>query len=591
MRFELTQHRLLFALVSCAAVCLGVEAAAWAQAPEAPSNAPSVAEHTVMITGRKTNLELVENSSKLVEAPAKLKRVVGFDPELIDVKALTQTRIHISALKQGSTTIVLADENDRQYSIDVFVKGDARHVQAIINNRYPDSSVEAMKVQDSVVLSGWVSQPDHITQIVEIADQFYPKVLNHMRVGGVQQVKLKVKIMEVQRSKLRRMGFNFIATHGAGQRILSAPGDLGSVAIDGGNFFLEAASGSASNAASVVGDTVSVYSFIDALRQESLLKILAEPTIVTTNGRAATMDSGGEFPLPVATGLGSTSIEWKKFGVHLEAVPIVVGEGRIRMEVMPSVSDRDVATGVTLNGGFIPGITIRSVNTQVEMRVGETLMLAGLLSWHQQSTTSKTPFFGELPYIGALFRRLRYEDIETELVILLTPELVAPLDPSLVPQGGPGTFTDSPTDRELYGYGLIEVPNYGSKCNQCQDHSCPQCRKQRGYRSPQYNLPIHETREPATSYPADVRELPVPAAPLPGDAAGLRSGNRSKMTPSGTQQVGHSEVVPKSSGTPSSTPSSRVSPRPNSTLPPQQPVPGKASIRPATRSRPGLIEP
>ena len=596
MPFEIMQQRLLFALVGGAAIFWGAGADVSAQAPAPPDNAPTVAEHTVMITSQKTSLEIVEHSAKLIEAPTKLKRVFGFDPEIIDVKAITPTRVHISALAQGSTTIVLTGENDRQFSVEVFVKGDARHVQAIINNRYPDSSVEAMKVQDSVVLSGWVSQPDHITQIVEIADQFYPKVLNHMRVGGVQQVKLKCKVMEVQRSKLRRMGFNF-AVAGSNSTFASNVGELSSfipATTTSAARLAGSAAAPSTNAFSTVGNTASFAAFFDALKQENLLKILAEPTIVTTNGRVATMDAGGEFPLPVSSGLGTTTIEWKQFGVHMEAVPIVVGAGRIRMEVMPRVSDRDVASGVTFNGSFIPGITTRSVNTQVEMRVGETLMLAGLLSWKQQATTQKTPFLGELPYVGAFFRRVKYEDVETELVILLTPELVAPLDPSSVPQGGPGGFTDKPTDRELFSYGLIEVPNYGSPCNQCQDQSCPQCRKQKGHFSPQYNLPIHETREPV-SYPADVRELPVPAAPLPGESAGLRSGNRSKTTSSGTQQVGHTQTVPKSYSTPStapsSTPSSRVSPRPSPSVPPKQTVPGKSSTRPTTRNRPGLIEP
>ena len=578
MPFESTQQRPLFALVSCAAICLGVGAEALAQAPAAPDNAPSIAEHTVMITGRKTNLEIVENSAKLIEAPAKLKRVVGFDPEVIDVKALTPTRIHVSALKQGSTTIVLADENDRQYSIEVFVTGDARHVQAIISNRFPNSSVTAMKVQDSVVLSGWVSQPDHITQIVEIADQFYPKVLNHMRVGGVQQVKIKCKIMEVERSKLRRMGFNFGVTGTGGNVLNSTVGELAG-SLPG-----------ATNAFTSVGESVRIDGFFDALKQENLLKILAEPTIVTTNGRAATIDSGGEFPTLVPSGLNQVTIVWKKFGVHLEAVPIVVGEGRIRMEVMPRVSDRDVANGITLNGTVIPGITQRSANTQVEMRVGETLMLAGLLSWRQQATTQKTPFLGELPYLGAAFRRVTYEEVETELVILLTPELVAPLDPTLVPQGGPGGFTDVPTERELFLYGLIEVPKYGDKCSQCQDQSCPQCRKQKGYSGQQDNLPIRETREPAARS-AGGRELPVPGVSSPGDSAGLRSGNRSNTTSSGNQQVGFTQSVPRSSSTPSNASNSRDGTRPGLAVPSNQPVPGKSSTRPANRSRPGLIEP
>lgn len=422
------------------------------------------------VTGSRNNIEIIEKLSKVLELDRKIIRVDGFDPEVIDVKALTPYRIRVLAKVQGVTNLVLTDENDVSYVVNVFIKGDARHLQAVLDNRFPDSSIEAYTVKDqAVALKGVVSQPQHITQIVEIAEEFYLKVLNQMTVGGVQQVMLKCKIMEVQRSKLRGMGFDFVAA-GRSAFVRSNPAQLFALEAADTALGFQVTDGTLSAASSAFAFTGSqdvFQGFLDALKEEKLLKILSEPTLVAMNGRPASMLSGGEFPVLVPQSLGTVSIEWRDFGVRMEAVPIILGDGMVRIELMPEVSERDFANAVVVNGLTVPALTTRRVNTQVEMRFGQTLMLAGLISSRQTAETSKTPFLGELPWIGTLFRKVRYDDVETELIILITPELVAPMSSQQVPHGGPGTFTTFPTDRELYGDGFIEVPNYGDACSGC----------------------------------------------------------------------------------------------------------------------------
>ncbi|MHC4875004.1 MAG: type II and III secretion system protein family protein [Planctomycetota bacterium] len=425
------------------------------------------------VTGRRSNVEVTENLSKVIELQsARITKVDGFDPTVIDVQALTPHRIRVQALIQGVTTLVLTDVDDKPYIVEVFVKGDTRHLQAVINNRFPDSAVEAYKIQDSVALTGWVAQPEHITQIVEIAEQFYPRVLNQMRVGGVQQVQIKVRIMEAQRSKIRNLGFDFIHSSENGY-IRSNPAQLFSLEelIAGpagvGGTLTGSSLSTASTAFGVVSDETVLLGFLNALREERLLKILAEPVLVTTNGRPASMLSGGEFPVLVPQSLGVVSIEWREFGVRMEAVPIILGDGRVRLEVMPEVSERDFANSVTVGDNLIPALTTRKVNTEVEMRFGQTLMLTGLISSRRTGSTSKIPVLGELPWIGAAFRKTEYDDVETELVIALTPELVAPMQPHQVPHGGPGEFSTFPTDRELFLDGFLEVPKYGNECAGC----------------------------------------------------------------------------------------------------------------------------
>jgi len=563
-------------------------------------------DHIVTITSRRSSVEIVERLSKVIELDQKISRVDGFDPEIIEVKALAPNRVRVQAITQGVTAIVLTDADGGSWSIEVFVLGDSRHLQAVINNRFPDSAVEAYKVQDAVALTGWVSQPEHITQIVEIAEQFYPRVLNQMRVGGVQQVKLKVKIMEVQRSRLRTLGINFLVV-GQDGFLSSNPGQIYSLNtfnLSPGATTVSVADASLNVANAVFGLVTSqfaVEAFIEALRQEELLKILAEPILVTTNGRPATMLSGGEFPIAVPQSLGTLSIEWRDFGVRLEAVPIILGDGRVRLDVMPEVSERDFANALTFGGTTVPALTLRRVNTQVEMRFGQTLMLAGLLSSRQTARTVKVPFFGELPWAGALFRKTRYEDVETELVILLTPELVAPLDPGQVPPGGPGTSTTIPTDRELMFDGYLEVPNYGDQCAFCNGQgSCPSGCQTYGGVTQRLTLPIQEERIPLTDA-AGIRSgvgvLPISGSGVKqsSQASGAVPGSRGAEENGATRQVGYTQPARSANLT---------TPPNGSTTPGTQGVTG-TSGRPVTgtgsaagesktskkSSLPGLIEP
>ena len=480
----------------------------------------------VILTEKRSTVEVVERLSKVVELKDRIKRVDGFDPNVIAVKALSPNRIRIQAQVQGVTTLVLTDEFGTTYIIEVFVKGDTRHLQAIIDNRFPDSSVEAFKLQDSVALTGWVTQPEHITQIVEIAEQFYPQVLNQMNVGGVQQVKLKVKIMEVQRSKLRRMGVNFLSNNFDSAFISSTPGQLNtldSFGLTPNNVtasFTASSLAAASMAFGYVTDAGALSLFLDALKEEEMLKILAEPILVTTNGRPAMMLSGGEFPILVPQSLGTVSIEWRDFGVRMETVPIILGDGRVRLEVMPEVSERDFANSVTLNGSTVPALTTRRVNTQVEMRFGQTLMLAGLLSSRQTAQTQKIPLLGELPWAGSLFRRVSYDDVETELVILVTPELVAPLEAGQVPSGGPGSYTTYPTDRELFFSGLIEVPKYGDECESCMGTGPCGMNCMSGRRGQVFQLPVQKQVTPLPAAEAGASTPSVlPGQSPPGSAA------------------------------------------------------------------------
>ncbi len=595
---------------------------AQAQTPAQAATDADGNETVVPITAYRTKVELIEKFSKVFETKSFIKRVNGFDPVVLSVTALSPNRISVTGLMQGVTNLVITDEAGNSFTVEVLVKGDARQLQSIIDRKFPNSAIEAFKVQEAIALRGWVTHPEHITQIVEFAEQFYPKVLNQMRVGGVQQVLLKVKVMEAQRSVVRELGMNFTYLNQNGY-LNSSPGSITNLAsvnlvppINSNSVPILA--GTVKNATAsfgVLSDNNVFNNYITALRDESLLKILAEPNLVATNGRPATMLSGGEFPILVPQSLGTNTIMWREFGVRLEATPIVLGGGNLRLELQPEVSDRDFSNAVTSGGITVPGLTVRRVNTQVEMKFGQTLMLAGLISTRQFATTHKIPFLGELPYIGVAFSRKSYSDSETEVVITVTPELVAPLDEGQVPAGGPGQFTDVPTDRELMAYGLIEVPKLGERCATCGP----------GPTGPYIVPGLKEARVPAASPAAapaaERKELVTPPAPGDADvsaearrfAAQLAAKQKSpKSTSSGVKQTNYDNATakarasestrapaPATTNRPAATPKPAATARPSgnatatnrSSQPANAPAPN-TTTNPTTRNRkPGLIEP
>jgi pilus assembly protein CpaC len=475
-------------LLTCVFMTLSlslVAGAVYAQ-PEPPASDPTQnsSEHVTMLNSEKAEVHIVERSSRIIELPERMTRVDRFDGELISVTPLSPYRIRVQAKATGVTTMVVTNEYNKEYNVDIYIEGDVRHLQAYINRLYPESSVTAVKVGEGVVLRGWVSDPDNINQIVEIAQQFSPKVINQMKVGGVNQVQLRVKVMEVQRSRVRQMGFNWKLLGDSGY-INSNPGSLAPVSgIDlpfGGPPSVTTSAASIANSTLSFGLTNANYvlqGFLEALKTEGLLKIKADTALTTTSGRPANLLSGGEFPILVPQGVGTVSIQWREFGVRLEFVPIVLGGGNLRLEVAPEISERDFSNAVQVNGLTVPGLTTRRVNTQVEMKFGQTLIIGGLISAKQSAETSKVPLLGELPWAGALFRRVKYQENETELLIMVTPEFVAPLDSNQI-NGGPGSNTDIPTDKELYGLGLMEVPVtandcYGVQGGQFQTRCMPQ---------------------------------------------------------------------------------------------------------------------
>jgi pilus assembly protein CpaC len=535
-----------------------------------PESGPPVAEQVrpgedvFQVLTRSSKLSLVELETRVVELPKRITVVDGFDQNIVNVTAIDPRRLRLRAEKPGVTSVKLTDEFGETYTVDVFVEGDIRELQAHLQRLFPDSAVEAIRLRDSIVLRGWVTEPDQIPQVVEVSSQFAPTIHNQMRVAGENQVQLNVRVMEVQRSQVMQLGFNFLLV-GQQYYVSSTPGGLvpiQSVTLPFGGPPTVTSLGSAlanpTMQFAITGASDIFNGFIEALQRKSLLKILAEPRLVTTSGRPASLLSGGEFPILVPQGLGTATIQWREFGVRMEAVPIVLGNGRLRLDIAPEVSERDFSNAVEVNGFVVPGLTTRRVNTQVEMRFGDTLMIGGLISQRRTSTKSEVPFLGEIPGLGMAFRREQSDTSETELLIMVTPYLASPIGPGQVPGNGPGLNSADPTPHEFYVDGSLEVDQVGSPFGVCPPGQ------------PGMIGPAPAGMSPPTVVPPPMSAPPAPAPP----PESVRRGN----TPTRSGTVNR---PPTRSGTSSAAPLTQ-----RRTAPTSRTAPAASSSGPS-----GLIQP
>ena len=221
-------HRRKAILLLLAACGFVLPAVGTLRAQQDEPQAQSPSEAVTFLRDGINSIKLTEQASRILEHSARIKSVDGHDPKVLDVQALSTTQIRMHGLATGVTDLIVTDEFDKRFTVEVFVAGDVRHLKTLIKRLYPQSSIDVIEVKGSVILNGWMTQPEQINEVVAIAENFYDKVLNHMKVGGVQQVMLECQILEVQRSKMRRFGVNFLL-NGEDANFASTVGSLAGI--------------------------------------------------------------------------------------------------------------------------------------------------------------------------------------------------------------------------------------------------------------------------------------------------------------------------------------------------------------------------
>jgi pilus assembly protein CpaC len=379
-------------------------------------------------TGRQA-LRLESGSGRIITLAGPASNVFVADPKVAEVRPASPSTLFVFGVGAGRTTIAAMDSAGRpvaQYDVTVqpsaFGAGEA---QAAISRMMPGSRIRVQAQAKGLLLSGRVDTPVEAAQAAAIARGYLGEsqtVDNQISVQATTQVTLRVRIAEVSRQVVRNLGINW-----------QAAGAVGSI----GKFpALTLAANAAttpaclSNPSSCLG--VNFNGLIDALAQDNLAHILAEPNLTVMSGQSASFLVGGEFPIPVAQQQGSISVEFKKFGVSLAFVPTVFSDGRINIHVSPEVSQITDQGAVQLTAGNssiqIPAITVRRAETTVELGSGQSFAIAGLLQDTSKQAVSGLPFLKDIPILGALFRSTSYQRNETELVIMVTPIVVRPVD-------------------------------------------------------------------------------------------------------------------------------------------------------------------
>ena len=371
-------------------------------------------------------VEINIGEGALIRLPTAASSVYISDPEIADLHVRSPELFYVTAFSQGEATFFAVDDNDTVLaSIDVVVPQEFRKTLRLV---VPDSTVDVHQIQGGLLLTGQVRSALDAAEAERITAQLIEGdgvVVNRLQVVGAHQVNLRVKVAEVSRNVLERIGFNFdgILLTGNFQFGLAT----GRPFLDVSRATIERPSDAGMSHFVYESSSADINVVIDALESEGLISLLAEPNLTALSGETASFLAGGEFPVPVVDQLGGTSVEFKDYGVALAFTPTVLTGSRINLKVMPEVSSITSAGAVTVNGINIPALTTRRASTSVELASGQSFAIAGLLLADTDHNVDKFPVLGDLPILGALFRSTRFNQRETELVVIVTPYVVQPV--------------------------------------------------------------------------------------------------------------------------------------------------------------------
>lgn len=416
----------------------------------------TLADYLIPSDKQLEKINLASGKSVILRTDEEVSRVSIAAPEIASYITLSPREIYITGRAAGITNLILWQEERVVGVYDIEVTYDVTRLKEQIHELFPqENGVRVIASHGTITLSGRVSSSSNLSQLLAIAGAYAPegRVNNLLEVGGVHQVMLEVRVAEMQKSLLRRLGVNFNYFRN---------GEFGISTLAGLTQVEEISPGIADLAISPAVNAIFRFDrgsttwtgFIDALKADSLLKILAEPTLIAMDGQTATFLAGGEFPVPVPQGLGSVAIDFKKFGVGLAFTPTVLSPDRISMKVEPEVSELDFSTATQIQGFVVPGLSTRRASTVIELADGQSFAIAGLLRETVRDQIDKYPLLGDIPILGVLFRSRSFQKAETELVIIATPHFVKPLDMARQPL--PTDYYIEPDDVDFYILGRME---------------------------------------------------------------------------------------------------------------------------------------
>jgi len=427
-------------------ICVVMIAAMWSLSPARAGQAqpPAAGARDLFVTVGK---------SLVVESPVLIQRVSVADAAVAEAVVVNPKEVVVNGKAAGETSLILWQQGGNRLLFDLHVRANTSRLEAVraqLKQELAGQEVSLTPEGDNVFLRGTVKDLVSAERAAAIAATLgKPVNLLHVKVPPAdQQVLLKVRFANVDRAASTDLGANFLST-GA----LNTPGSITTQQFGPPRVESMGASGGSSTQFSLT-DALNVFLFrpdlnlaatIRALQSKRLLEILAEPNLLAINGKEASFLAGGEFPVPIVQagvgGAGAISIQWREFGVRLNFVPVVTPRGTIRLQVMPEVSSLDFANALVISGFTVPAISTRRVETEIELETGQSFAIAGLLDNRVIDSLSKIPGIGDIPLLGKLFQSRSRVKNSTELLVVVTPEIVRP-----VPEGQPVPAVKMPAE-------------------------------------------------------------------------------------------------------------------------------------------------
>ncbi|KZY08373.1 secretion system protein [Erythrobacter sp. HI0028] len=411
-----------------------------AAAPTSVATAQSVVRPT-------SEVVLSIGRGELVNVPGTMADVFVANEEIADVQIKSQRQLFVMGKSGGETTIYASNAaGDIIWSANIRVGSNIGSIDQLLAMAMPQAKISVATMGSNVILlTGTVAAPEDAAEAQRLVEAYVgtdANVISRLRMATPLQVNLQVRIAEVSRSVVRALGVNLTSVDatggfkfgiGQGRSPFTQVSPGGPVAVGSdleGDLYNIVNQGSSGSTLGAFGKFLGldIGAALDLAETQGLVTTLSQPNLTALSGETAEFLAGGEFPIPLAQGLGTTTIEYKNYGVSLAYTPTVLANGRISMRVRPEVSELSSQGAITLNGFEVPALTTRRAETTIELGSGQSFMIAGLLSNSATNTIDKAPGLGDIPILGNLFRSTTYRKGETELVIVVTPYLVKPVD-------------------------------------------------------------------------------------------------------------------------------------------------------------------
>jgi pilus assembly protein CpaC len=429
---------------------LGICGPAVAQLPAAPAAPQKVpAEVAAQQPAPAENLSnqvlhILVGHSVVIRTEPRLRRVLVGNPAVVTTATTAPNEVVVTATAAGSSSVVLWQEDNRSRIIEVFSDIDVSLLRDAITRGLPGEAIVAESEEGRVVLTGTASSTAVADQIGKMATPFSKEIVNSIQVAQPhrqKQILVKVRFAQVDRTKMSALGINFFNTPGT--KFFGVTGTQQFAPPQ-----LAQPTNGINGPQSTIGlsDLLNIFIFrpdinlgatIKDLQQRNVLQILAEPDLLAANGEPARFLAGGELPYPVVTGASgqaTVTVQFKPFGVKLEFTGTIEDDNTIRLKVFPEVSSLDFTNAVTISGFVLPAIATRHAETVVELRDGQSFGIAGLLDQRTTVQFSKVPGIGDIPILGQLFRSKSINQLNSELVVIVTPSIV---DPAAAPASVP----------------------------------------------------------------------------------------------------------------------------------------------------------